>query len=1229
MRILRLSFQNLNSLTGKWEIDFSHSSFTGDGIFAITGPTGAGKTTILDAICLALYGRTPRLDRVTKSGNEIMSRQQGECFAEVEFSTVNGRYLCHWYQRRSHRKPDGVLQSPTRELSMLNSGQGQILASGINKVVRKVEQVTGMDFDRFTRSMLLAQGGFAAFLQATQDERAPILEQITGSGIYTEISKRVHERCTGERIKLEKLQEQVALMQLLTPAEEEEFKQNQEHLRQEESDLGKEIEQKTAALTWLKTIAATKADLVLIKKEQTQLEIEQQNFVEDEKRLALAQQALILEGDYATLVLTRKQQQEESKAVAALRIKQPEQEAALTGAAKILIIGQTEFEENRQAQEQGAGRIREVRDIDLRIREKDATIKADTRETKKLRKKNSIDEGECKQFSLGISKAETKQIKIKDYLAVHAVDEQLVTDLTGIGMMLDRLGEDDSNHAAVILARDKAEKQDDITLQEWKDRVKSCSAAEKLLQTVQQQRQDVQNEVDVKLNGRRTDELHNELNQLNNQRNLLARLLEIVHQQETLARESKALVIRQKKAEASNNELIITITGLTQKKKKADREVELQQTHVALANRIRDLEEERNQLQDDTPCPLCGALDHPYARGNVPALDELKQELQKTVEAAQQTDKFLADARINAARFEQKGKDLQNQIRDKETAGQEAEQYRNSYLADLAPLAGDEPVNHTPSALTTLLADLEKRLTAQQQQLDLLYQLDRKLGKIIKSLEQQQTTAVRAAQEQERATHAKENAEQELKRLSRECVRLQVALQESRNKAKEKLAVYGITDLPVHGLKKLFTGLGKRRDQWQQHQKESGKTEQDIASLQTGIRELQAVIATRTTQVATVEQAIEKNTKQRQHLAAKRASLFGNKDTDAEERQLAFQVKDSDNRFQKAQKEHNHLLRERDLTAAAISSRDTSIGNREKQLKPLEAGFAQRLTENNFVDEIAYCAASLDEEKQAVLTRRANTLRTSRTQLDERLRGQQSRLEKEEKRQLTESEPEQLQKEQDELAAKRKQTTEKIGSINQRLSGNTKMRDQQQNLLQSVDGQKKEYARWKMLHDLIGSADGKKYRNFAQGLTFELMVSHANQQLAKMTDRYLLVRDTAQPLELNVIDSWQAGEIRSTKNLSGGESFVVSLALALGLSNMVGGNVRVDSLFLDEGFGALDEEALETALETLAGLRREGKLIGVISHVAALKERIATQVEVVPGSGGQSKIRGAGVKEIE
>ena len=178
-----------------------------------------------------------------------------------------------------------------------------------------------------------------------------------------------------------------------------------------------------------------------------------------------------------------------------------------------------------------------------------------------------------------------------------------------------------------------------------------------------------------------------------------------------------------------------------------------------------------------------------------------------------------------------------------------------------------------------------------------------------------------------------------------------------------------------------------------------------------------------------------------------------------------------------------------------------------------------------------------------------------------------------------------------------------------------------------IDAQKTEFLRWDKLHALIGSADGKKYRNFAQGLTFEVMVSHANRQLCKMSDRYLLLRDQQEPLELNVVDTYQAGEIRSTRNLSGGESFLVSLALALGLSKMASQKVRVDSLFLDEGFGTLDDEALETALSALAGLHQDGKLIGIISHVSALKEKISTQITISPISGGRSTLMGPGCRQ--
>ncbi|HON46914.1 MAG TPA: AAA family ATPase, partial [Kiritimatiellia bacterium] len=215
MRILQIRFKNLNSLVGEWEIDLTHPAYVSDGIFAITGPTGSGKTTILDAICLALYGRTPRLDRVNRSGNEVMSRQTGECFAEVTFEAQSKRYRCHWSQHRARKKPDGELQAPKHEIADADSGE--IFESKIKGVADQIATATGMDFDRFTRSMLLAQGGFAAFLQAAPDDRAPILEQITGTEIYSRISIRVHERQREEQEKLNLLRAETAGIVILEP----------------------------------------------------------------------------------------------------------------------------------------------------------------------------------------------------------------------------------------------------------------------------------------------------------------------------------------------------------------------------------------------------------------------------------------------------------------------------------------------------------------------------------------------------------------------------------------------------------------------------------------------------------------------------------------------------------------------------------------------------------------------------------------------------------------------------------------------------------------------------------------------------------------------------------------------------------------------------------------------------------------------------------------------------
>lgn len=162
---------------------------------------------------------------------------------------------------------------------------------------------------------------------------------------------------------------------------------------------------------------------------------------------------------------------------------------------------------------------------------------------------------------------------------------------------------------------------------------------------------------------------------------------------------------------------------------------------------------------------------------------------------------------------------------------------------------------------------------------------------------------------------------------------------------------------------------------------------------------------------------------------------------------------------------------------------------------------------------------------------------------------------------------------------------------------------------------------WRRLRELIGSADGSKFRRYAQSITLDILTRHANRHLAKLSDRYRIGRDPAQVLTLQIEDLHQAGVRRPMASLSGGESFLASLALALGLSDLAGRTVRIDSLFIDEGFGSLDPETLEVAIAALESLRQDHKTVGIISHVGLLKERIGTQIVVEKKAGGVSRIR--------
>ena len=1081
MKILGLRFKNLNALYGEWAINFTDPEYGADGIFALTGPTGAGKTTVLDAICLALYGRTPRLDKLTRSGNEIMSRRTGECFAEVTFETQSGRFRCHWSQHRARRKPDGELQAPQHEIADADSGV--IFESRIKAVAERIESATGMDFDRFTRSMLLAQGGFDTFLKADIEQKSKILEQITGTGIYSEISRRVHERQRDAREKLSLLQAETSGIVMLAPEREKEIQETLEAKHKEEAYLAAKYIDTGKAIAWRTIVDGLKKEILDLADEAIRLQSDIEAFRPCREKLGRAVGAASLDGVYATLTATRKQQADDSTALKVEEAALPDLESSAREQVEALKLAEEQTIRAKKERETAAPVLQRVRALDQKLADRKKAVSQGDEDCRKdaakidAEKKARLEEREKR------SKADETLKRVDGYLEEHGPDEWLIGGLAGIEEQLNSLL---SRHDEIL-----QKKTDHDTS------VDALEQATKVRDDRRRQRGVYEQELEKATTKRRQGEA------------ALSRLLG-----ERLLREYRA-------------------------------EKETLLREMAYLAKIAALEEHRAKLEDGKPCPLCGATEHPFAEGNVPLTDETARKIDTLTRLIRKAE-------------------------DQEAAIGKLEE-------------------------TERLA--RKNLTE------------------VKGLES-------AAANNEKA------AEKTLAAVKNGLEKFQADFAERRQTVSTKLLPLGIADISETDITSVLETLGARLKAWQEQVGKKVETEKEIAAIDSEMKRLDAVLETQLEALTEKRISLERLRKEHGAGMDERKRVYGDKNPDEEESHLNQAIAAAEATEKKAGSLNAELQRKLTTAKSRLYVLKKRIDRRTPELKKMETDFSATLIPAGFADEKRFLEARLTNEERDTFSSRARELDHAWAGLETRRKDRERRLAAEKARKLTDKTLEELEPQGKEYGESLKQLRDAIAALKHKLNEHAAAKKRIEEKQTVIEAQKKVCHRWEKLHRLIGSADGKKYRNFAQGLTFESMVSHANRQLEKMTDRYLLIRDERQPLELNVVDTYQAGDIRSTRNLSGGESFIVSLALALGLSQMASRKVRVDSLFLDEGFATLDEDALETALETLSGLHREGKLIGVISHVSALKQRIGTQITITPISGGRSALSGPGCTKI-
>ncbi len=1224
MRILQVRFKNLNSLVGEWEIDFSHPALASEGIVAITGPTGAGKSTILDAICLALYGHTPRLNKISKSGNEVLSRKTGECFAEVCFETRVGRFRCHWSQHRARKRPEGELQSPRHEIA--DALTGKLYESKIRDVADQIEAVTGMNFKRFTRSMLLAQGNFAAFLLAVPDERSPILEQITGTEIYSDISKKVHELRSLEQKNLEGLRLGLAGLPVLSGEEEAALRALLAGKEEEDALFNRDIARLSQALSWREGLLRLEEELRQLALRQEELDSRLLAFAPEEEKLRRAGQALEMAGSYGEL--------------ASLRRARAEAQGSHARALTALPLGLEKMRQCEEASRKALARLeaclleqralvplaRKAAELDLQLGAKKPPLLAAERacaDTKAL------------LSALGVRHANDSAELARQEALLNGL-ELLLENTQADAALADVLPGLRAEHAAWREARrlSQAKKEDmDKAAAGLSNAARAClgheektaravaelAAAELSLAEKEQRLAEL-------LKGKNLSAWREELVRLTAQSALLERAADGVS---SLSRSRSALERLGKEEAHLGRELANLpdrILAGEEKRALARARVELLETQAALLLRIADFEEARVRLEQGQPCPLCGSLDHPFAQGLAPATDANQEAILLAREDLRIATEGLMELELRRSAAERERH--RRRLEQKEQG--EAVETAWRRLEDLCAELGLAALARENSP-TGLEEELQKRRELGRQALKqsagiagAVDALEKERDALRASLEQKRAAAAGMEREALELAH-RQNAAQELcSRLSAEVAALEEGAARAETQLQERLRIFDAGGALAGAPEAALAALEARRERWSARREEKAELERRVVTLK-------PLTAQQRERLEEYEASLKRHEEQRrallrevEDLERQRREAFADKDPAREEGRVFSAVESARAEGEKtgqalhaAKEEYGRQQTRAEELAAALTALEGLLNQRG-------ATFAESLRNAGFADEAAYHAACLEEKERMELARKARELAEAKAAFFAQESEKKLLLETEKGKALSPALLEELRESLAQAMAGQKALQQEMGGLVGRLQEHALGLQKREERAKNIAAQERECARWDLLHELIGSADGKKYRNFAQGLTFDSLIGHANRHLRKMGDRYLLTRSALQPLELNVIDNYQAGETRSTRNLSGGESFLVSLALALGLSTMASENVRVDSLFLDEGFGTLDEEALDTALECLAGLHGDGKLIVVISHVQALKERVGRQIEVLPQAGGTSRIQGPG-----
>lgn len=1029
MKILSIKGKNLASLEGEFAIDFRSEPLRSAGIFAITGSTGSGKTTLLDAMCIALFYKSPRTHKAkTERGLEredegikendcrnILRHGTGDGYAEVEFLALNGKeYRSRWSVNRSRNRADGNLQTAKCELYCIT--ENQFISKSKSENEKTIEKLLGLNYEQFTRAVLLAQGEFSAFLKASPNEKADILEKLTGTEIYARISERIYEKSSAAEAALKIIDEKLSGITLLTPEECAQLLEEKASLK-----AAAEKEEKALSLIIEKLKWIERSEFLEKEKESARINVEKcsaaiESLSATIRTIELTELIQPIRETCTEVARTKKKiNDEEAQTVSLTQQLQAEEEANAAAEKKLdeCRINKEEIEKQRAEKEP---LIIEATKIETELGNSRTRLKESERQLAETVKALEQCTAQHSKSSKIIAQGIEEQKQIKEWFDSNTIYSDIITRCEVISTNIA-----DANDAIVQIK-----------------------------------------EKNIMLEGAKSQQL----------------LLE------------QQLSAAQEEAEKLKATLTLEIATL------------------------------RRQLVEGEPCPVCGSRHH---------------------STAQVTENILKEKELQKAR-------TQNE-------------------ANIKRLSENiEKIKSETASLTTSIASYKK-----------IY------GSRIENL----LTIIAPLQKND-------------------------WIRESGNHIAE--------------IEKLAAIIENTSKEWSKKSNRSTELEQQISverntllNTEKRIKELEVDIAANEESAAVARKQIEEYSQQL-------SSILGNaKSVSQITEYFAKEIERYGKEFTQYTLERNEHLVALTKTRQNIATLQKSIAVGKEEAARLDNRISDFLTENRDsidrkqLEELIQISIEECAKMRRTITVAKDNLLQANTQFNERVRNIEQHTQSAVKPTNDENK-DSLAMEQEQLRQQAAQRLESITQITVKLNSDNENKQRTEQLRKEQEVANVYATDWKRLCEMFGSAKGQKFRMIAQGYTLDIMLAYANIHLKQLSSRYQLVRTAPDSLALMIIDLDMLSERRTVNTLSGGETFLVSLALALALSSLSSSNMSIESLFIDEGFGSLDSDTLRVAMEALEHLQSQGRKIGVISHLSNMIERIPTQICVKKKRGGKSSV---------